>query len=86
MHISEDDAGINNSASIISTSSVTNFNFGDQTPNTAQYTFTFNVVQNCFVPSNQAEITDSANEDSTNFILDLISPGKVSWFSKDIDT
>ena len=51
MHIAENNAGINNSASILSSPSGTSFNFGDQTPNTAQYTFTFNVVKNCYLPS-----------------------------------
>ena len=56
MHIQEDNAGISNGASVISVPGSTNFTFGDPSPNTAQYTFTFNVSQNCFLPSNQAEI------------------------------
>lgn len=48
MHIEEDNNGINNGADVIGGAYGTSFTFGSgNNDKTAQYTFTFDVVQNC---------------------------------------
>ena len=84
MHISEDDAGINNGASVVNGAFSTSFSFGQSNSNTAQYTFTFDVKQNCNLPANQAAITAASNTAASSFIKDMVSPGAVSFFSTDI--
>lgn len=64
LHIEEDNAGIVNSASVVQEISGAKFNFGGgssaNSDKIAQYTFTFNVEQNCSLPLDQALITNSA--------------------------
>ena len=73
MHIEEDNAGINNGADVYGGKVGTSFSFGPNNDKTAQYTFTFDVEQNCSLRTDQAAYTNSAT-----------NPGSVSFMSNDI--
>ena len=65
LHIEEDSAGISNQADIVNdVVKGASFKFGSMdSDNVAQYTFTFNVEQNCSLRSDQATYTNSATTD-----------------------
>ena len=72
LHISEDQQGGNNSERIIGS----RFIFGDaQDGATAQYTFTFDVKNECSIRLDQFEYTTNAE-----------APGTLKFYSQDIET
>ena len=74
-HIEENNAGIMNNASVVKdVIKGASFKFGSgNADKTAQYTFTFNVEQNCSLRPDQAEYTNSA-----------VTEGEVTFMSRDI--
>lgn len=74
-HIKEDVAGIGNDADVVNTVLGTSFSFGSEDEKTAQYTFTFEVSENCDLRLDQNEHTRTSN-----------SPGTVKFYSQDIAT
>ena len=77
-HLTENSAGISNKADVVRdvVGGGASFQFGSlDSEKTAQYTFTFNVEENCSLRSDQAAFTNSA-----------AVQGEVVFMSKDIDT
>ena len=77
MHITEDNSGIGNAADVAKSLGGTSFSFGSANDSkTAQYTFKFNVTQNCSLRSDQKTFTDAGAG----------VRGGVTWYSENIDT
>ena len=74
-HIKEDGAGIGNEADVVNTVLGTSFSFGSEDEKTAQYTFTFEVAQNCNLRLDQNDHSRTAD-----------SPGTVKFYSQDIES